>query len=79
MTSRDSANEALLSLEQSLRLQLNPVQPDQQFVGRLRQRLEDSPTYRQQKRLAMKMLTIAVGLVAGLAIFLIGRGFIHES
>ena len=79
MTNRDSANEALLTLEQSLRSQLNPVQPDQQFVGRLRQRLEDSPTYRQKKRLAVQMLTIAIGLVAGLAIFLIGRGFIHES
>jgi len=79
MTKRDSANEALLALEQSLRAQLNPVAPNQQFVGRLRQRLEDSPTYRQQRRLAVQMLTIAVGLVVGLTIFLIGRGFIRES
>lgn len=79
MTKRDSADEALLALEQSLRSQLNYVKPDQQFVGRLRQRLEDSPTYRQQRRLAVKMLTVAVGLVVGLAIFLIGRGFIQES
>lgn len=79
MTNRDSANEALLALEQSLRSQLNPVEPDQLFVGSLRQRLEDSPTYRQQRRLAVQMLTVAVGLVVGLAIFLIGRGFMHES
>lgn len=79
MTKRDSADEALLALEQSLRSQLNYVKPDQQFVGRLRQRLEDSPTYRQQRRLAVQMLTVAVGLVVGLVIFLIGRGFIQES
>lgn len=69
---------SLLELERSLRKRLSPVKPDQQFVGTLRQRLEDSPAYRHQRRLAVSMLSIAAGLVVGLAIFLIGRSFIHS-
>lgn len=72
-------NEELLALEKSLKDQLNPVKPDQSFVGCLSKRLEDSPAYRRKRRMAATMLTVAGGLVFGLAIFLIGRGFIHNT
>ena len=72
-------NDQLLDLERSLRAELNPVKPSQQFVGNLRDRLEISPIYKQQKRLAISLLSIALGLVAGLVIFLIGHGFLKHS
>jgi hypothetical protein len=53
--------------------------PDRQFVGRLRKRLENSPTYQKQERLAATFLTVAAGLVVGLVIFLIGKGFINDA
>ncbi len=74
-----SSNEALLALEQALREKLNPVRPDQNFVVSLRKRLEESPAYNQQRRLAATMLTIATGLLVGLVVFLIGRNFIQET
>lgn len=69
----------LLDLERSLKSGLNPIQPDQQFVGNLRRRLEDMPVYHRKQRLAVSMLSIAAGLVVGLAIFLIGRSFVHSA
>lgn len=74
-----SKNDPLLALERSLRAELSPVKPDKQFIGKLRQRLEVSPIYQHQRRLAISLLSIAVGLVAGLVIFLIGHGFIKHS
>jgi hypothetical protein len=79
MTEYTIKNDQLLALERSLQTELSPVKPNQQFIGNLRQRLEDSPVYQQQKRLAISLLTIAVGLVTGLAIFLIGHGFVKHS
>ncbi len=72
-------NDQLLALERSLRAELSPVKPSQHFIGNLGQRLEVSPIYQQQRRLAISLLSIAIGLVAGLVIFLIGHGFIRHS
>lgn len=79
MSEQKSSNEDLLALEKSLKAKLNPVEPDKTFVGNLRVRLEGSTGYTKQRRLASSMLTIAGGLVVGLAIFLIGRGIMHEK
>lgn len=72
-------NDQLLALERSLQSELSPVRPNQQFIGNLRQRLVDLPIFRQQRRLAISFLSIAIGLVAGLVIFLIGHGFVKHS
>jgi hypothetical protein len=79
MTQERSINDKLLALEESLKSKLHPVMPDRQFVGRLRKRLENSPTYQKQERLAATFLTVAAGLVVGLVIFLIGKGFINDA
>jgi hypothetical protein len=79
MTKERAINEKLLALEKSLKSRLHPVTPDRQFVGRLRKRLENSPVYQKQQRLAATFLSIAAGLVFGLVIFLIGRGFIKDT
>lgn len=78
MTERSVSDEALLALERSLKSKLNPIAPDHHFVGDLRNRLESSPEYLQQHRLAVTMLTIAAGLVVGLGIVLIGQRFLRE-
>lgn len=72
-----SNNEDLLALEQSLKAGLYPVSPDQKFVGNLRTRLEDSPIIQQQRETAYFLLSIAGGLLVGLMVFLIGRGFLR--
>ncbi len=79
MKKERSINEKLLALEKSLKSKLHPVRPDRQFVGRLRNRLENSPTYQKQRRLAATFLSIAAGLVVGLVVFLIGKGFIKDA
>lgn len=79
MRQRTIQNESLLSLEDSLKGKFLPVKPDQQFVRRLRTRLEESPILHRRRRAAASLLTIAGGLLVGLAIFLIGRGFISQS
>lgn len=71
-------NDELIALEKSLRLGLHPVKPDQDFVGNLRSRLENSPVYQQQRETAYSLLTVAVGLLVGLIIFLVGKGFLQE-
>jgi len=72
-------NETLLALEDSLKDKFHPVEPDQQFVRHLRIRLEESPILYRRRRTAATLLTIAGGLLLGLAIFLIGRGFLSQS
>lgn len=67
----------LLALEQSLKSRLNPITPDQNFVGNLRSRLEESPIYQQQRETAYFLLSVASGLVVGLIIFLIGKGIMY--
>lgn len=71
--------DQLSKIEQSLRTKLAPVAPNEQFIGRLRQRLEGSPIYQKQQRLAVSLLSIAFGLVVGLIIFLVGRGLVNET
>ncbi len=78
MTGRKTSDEALLALENALKTKLKAVKPDQNFVGNLHIRLESSPVYRQQRRRAATLLSIAAGLLVGLAIFLVGRAFIEE-
>ncbi len=72
-------NEELLALENSLKHQLNPVHPRKDFVGALKQRLVNFPTYKDRRRMAATMLSIALGLLTGLVIFLIGRQFIRDG
>lgn len=79
MSEKKSSDEALLALEKSLKTKLSQVKPDQNFIGNLHRRLEDSPVYRQQRRKAATLLSIAAGLLVGLAIFLVGRAFIQEA
>lgn len=79
MQMNDSSNDSLIDLERQLRARMNPVQPDRQFVGALLQRLERSPMTPQRQRTAATLLSIAGGLVVGLAIFLIGRRFVENS
>ena len=69
----------LLHLEQYLRSRMKPVQPDQKFIGALRNQLEQAATQSQTHRLAAMFLTIAGGLLLGLVIYLIGRRFIRQE
>lgn len=79
MAENEISNEDLLALEKSLRLKLHPVQPDQEFVGALRKRLDQEAVRDQQNRLAISFLTIAGGLVIGLIVFVIGRIILHRK
>jgi hypothetical protein len=79
MTEDIALNEDLLALEKSLKLRLQPIHPDQRFIGSLRKRLEQASTKDQDHRIAVSFITIAVGLVAGLIIFLIGQIFVGEK
>jgi hypothetical protein len=72
------ANDDLLVLEQALRSKLHPITPDQDFVGNLRGQLENSSIYQRQRETAHVLLTIAGGLLVGLAVFLLGRGIFQE-
>jgi len=79
MKERQFSDETLLALERSLKTKLNPVQPDQSFIQTLRQRLIETPKNNPQHRTAMTLLTIAGGLIFGLVIYLLGRGFIQAN
>jgi len=79
MVVKNSQNETLLALENSLKHQLKPVQPNRHFVIGLKTRLETSNLLDRQRRTAATLLTIAGGLLIGLVVFLIGRGFLSES
>jgi hypothetical protein len=69
MKEHQSLNQDLLALEQALKSRLTPVKPDQNFVGSLRSRLEDSPIYQQKRETAYFLLSIASGLLVGSLIF----------
>ncbi len=79
MRQKKLQNESLLDLENSLKNKFHPVQPNQQFVRQLRIRLEESPILYRRRRTAATLLTIAGGLLVGLAIFLIGTRFLRQS
>jgi len=72
-------NERLLELEKSLKSRLHPVAPDQKFVSHLSSRLEDIPIDQKQRTLGVTLLSVAAGLVVGLAIYLISREFNQEA
>ena len=76
MNESDTLNESLLILEEKLKAKLNPVEPSRNFVVNLRKALEESDVAQQQRRTAASLLTIALGLIVGLAIFLIGKKFL---
>lgn len=78
MQVKTSQNESLIALENALKHKLHPVQPNQHFVQKLRSSLEQSNILDRQKRTAATFLTIAGGLLIGLVIFLIGRGFLRK-
>lgn len=79
MQPQKTHNESLIALENSLKTKLQSVEPNQHFVNKLRTRLEESPILYRQRRTAATFLTIAGGLLIGLVIFLIGRGFLNQS
>lgn len=79
MQPKSIENESLLALEDSLKRRLHPVKPDRHFVRGLRKRLEESNMLYRQRRTAATLFTIAGGLLVGLVIFLIGRGFLSSS
>jgi len=68
-------DDTLLALEHSLKTKLNPVNPDGEFVRDLKARLEEATNSDRQRRIAGKLMTIAIGLLVGLIIFMIGREF----
>ena len=79
MRENHAINDDLLDFEQTLKTKFQPITPDQQFVGVLRERLEHSSIYQKQRRVAHILITTAGGLLFGLIIFLIGKGLIQES
>lgn len=79
MSEPKTQTQELLNLERSLKTRLYPVKPDQEFVGDLQQRLTQSPVYDRQHRLAATLMTIAAGLMTGLVIFFLGRGFLNQT
>ena len=79
MAERLAAEDQLNKIEQTLRTKLAPIAPNDQFIGTLGQRLEGSTIYEKQHRLAVSMLSIALGLVVGLVIFLVGRGLVRDG
>ena len=79
MNDIQSIHDDLLALERSLKSKFHPIKPDQQFVGNLRARLEDSPNYQRQRKAAYIFMTTAGGLLVGLIIFLIGKGLLQGS
>lgn len=72
-------NISLFDLEHRLKSLMSPVRPDQKFIGQLRERLENSAAYKEQRQLARRLLTIAVGILSGSMIFLIGKKFIQKA
>ncbi len=79
MAEKMLAENQLDQLEKSLRAKLAPIEPNEQFIGSLRRRLEDSPAYQKKQRLAVSLLSVALGLTVGLAVFLIGRGLVNGT
>ena len=79
MAERLAAENQLNRIEQSLRAKLAPIVTNDKFIGNLRERLEGSTIFEKQQRLAVSMLSIALGLVVGLVIFLVGRGLVHDG
>ena len=79
MENADTTNVTLLELQRSLKDKLNPVQPDKKFIGLLRERLENSSGNNHQRRLALQLMTAAVGLLAGLVVFLVGQHLIKKA
>lgn len=79
MVERIAAENQIKKIEQTLRVKLAPIIPNDQFIGNLRKRLEGSTIYEKQHHLAVSMLSIAVALVVGLVIFLVGRGLVNDS
>ena len=79
MQVNQSTDDDLMAFERSIKLKFQPIRPDQQFVGNLRTRLETSPIYQKQRRVAKILITTAGGLLFGLIIFLIGKGLLQES
>ncbi len=68
----------LIDFENTLKSTLIPIKPDHSFVGSLQSRLQESTILYKQERLAYILLAIAGGLLTGLVIFLIGRGFLGK-
>ncbi len=79
MVERIAAENQIKKIEQTLRVKLAPIIPNDQFIGSLRKRLEGSTIYEKQHHLAVSMLSIAVALIVGLVIFLVGRGLVNDS
>ncbi|NLN70757.1 MAG: hypothetical protein GX142_08275 [Chloroflexi bacterium] len=79
MKASPSVNQELLALERTLKSRFHPVKPDQQFVGNLRSRLENTPFSRKRQRLGYVYIITAGGLLIGLTIFLIGKGLFQGS
>lgn len=79
MVERIAAENQIKKIEQTLRVKLAPIIPNDQFIGNLRKRLEGSTIYEKQHHLAVSMLSIAVALIVGLVIFLVGRGLVNDS
>ena len=79
MVRRKSTDESLLSIEKSLKTHLGPIDPDKGFIDELWQDLERSSLWDKQERTALSLLIIAVGLLVGTLIFLVGRYFLREQ
>lgn len=67
----------LTALENYLRANLHPIEPDQKFIHELARDLADTSIQYRQKRIGQALLLVAGGLVIGFLIFWIGRGFME--
>ena len=79
MSEKNLTDRELAILETSLRTSLHPIEPDQKFVKKLRNQLENTKDFGHNLRHAKQLLTIAVGLLVGFAIFIIGRDMIEDT
>ena len=67
----------LTTLENSLRANLHPIEPDQKFIRELAKDLADASIQYRQKRIGQALLLVVGGLVIGFVIFWIGRSFME--
>jgi hypothetical protein len=78
MTNSELSNQSLIELEHSLKEYLNPVKPDQNFIGQLLQRLENSSSNPVQRKMARKLLRIALAFSVGFIVFLLGKKLVDK-
>ena len=71
---RSNQDDFLLSLEGHLLTSLHPVAPDPRFITTLKRRLvSNDPPILERETSILSLLLIALGLLSGVAILLLGK------